>query len=71
MSKLGEAEARLKRAVSILEQAAQVRKATSNASESQELAVVKARVAELETKSAAVAEKLDTAILRVKEILKN
>lgn len=74
MSKLGEAEARLRSAVSMLEKAAQVRKPTPGSgpvSESQELAVARARTAELETKRAAVAQKLDAAILRVKEILKN
>ena len=74
VSKLGEAEARLRRAVSLLEQAAQVQKPASGSgpvSESQELAAAKARVANLETINAVATQKLDAAILRVKQILKS
>ncbi|RZO37081.1 MAG: hypothetical protein EVA87_07605 [Rhodospirillaceae bacterium] len=73
MSKLGEAEKRLQRAVTALEQAAVARSGGGTA-ESEEAADVEieaaqARIAELQAVNASVAEKLDGAILRVKKIL--
>ena len=71
MSKLVEAEKRLQRAVSALEDAARARSGGSDvapaATESGDMAAVE----ELRAVNASVAEKLDGAILRVKKILED
>ncbi len=73
MSKLGEAEKRLQRAVTALEQAAVVRSgggiAASQEAANVEIEAAQERMAELQAVNASVAEKLDGAILRVKKIL--
>ena len=73
MSKLGEAEKRLQRAVTALEQAAVVRSgggiAASQEAANVEIEAAQAKIAELQAVNASVAEKLDGAILRVKKIL--
>lgn len=73
VSKLGEAEKRLQRAVTALEQAAVVRSgggiAASQEAANVEIEAAQERMAELQAVNASVAEKLDGAILRVKKIL--
>jgi hypothetical protein len=72
MSKLDEAEQRLQRAVSGLEDAARAASASASAGESAsstELDAAKARAAELENVNAAIAQRLDGAIAQIKEIL--
>ena len=73
MSKLGEAEKRLQRAVTALEQAAVARSgegiAASEKAGNVEIEAAQAKIAELQAVNASVAEKLDGAILRVKKIL--
>ena len=75
VSKLVEAEKRLQRAVSALEDAACARSGGSDvapaATESGDMAAVEARMEELRAVNASVAEKLDGAILRVKKILED
>ena len=77
MSKLDEAEKRLQRAVAALEQAARARSgnaaaaaAPSEAAQA-ELAAARSKAEELQALNASVAEQLDGAILRVKNILEN
>ena len=73
VSKLGEAEKRLQRAVTALEQAAVVRSGggitASQEAANVEIEAAQERMAELQAVNASVAEKLDGAILRVKKIL--
>lgn len=75
MSKLDEAEKRLQRAVTALEQAARVRSgngaAASTDAAQADLSAAQAKAAELEALNETVAEKLDGAILRVKNILES
>ena len=75
MSKLDEAERRLQRAVTALEQAACAKSDNggdaSSAAVKEELANARSRAAELEALNATVANRLDGAILRVKTILEN
>ena len=74
MSKLDEAQQRLQRAVSGLEEAARAASTSLNAQDSDaassaELEAMKSRNAALESASMAVTERLDGAIAQIKEIL--
>ena len=74
MSKLDEAQQRLQRAVSGLEEAARAASTSLNAQDSDaassaELEAMKSRNAALESANMAVAERLDGAIAQIKEIL--
>ena len=74
MSKLDEAQQRLQRAVSGLEEAARAASTSLNAQDtdaasSAELEAMKSRNAALESASMAVTERLDGAIAQIKEIL--
>lgn len=72
MSKLDEAERRLQRAVSGLEDAARAAAAPAASGEAAsfaELDAARARAAELENVNAAIARRLDGAIAQIKEIL--
>lgn len=74
MSKLDEAQQRLQRAVSGLEEAARAASTSLNAQDtdaasSAELEAMKSRNAALESASMAVAERLDGAIAQIKEIM--
>ena len=75
VSKLDEAEKRLQRAVTALEQAAGARSgngiAASPDTVNGEIEATQTRMAELQAVNASVAEKLDGAILRVKKILED
>jgi hypothetical protein len=75
VSKLDEAEKRLQRAVTALEQAARVRSGNGAAASTDpaqaELSAAQAKAAELEALNETVAEKIDGAILRVKNILES
>ena len=75
VSKLVEAEKRLQRAVTALEDAARARsgggEAASSDSTNADIAAAEARMDELRAVNASVAEKLDGVILRVKKILED
>ena len=75
VSKLGEAEKRLQRAVVALEQVVVARSGketfASQEAKNGEIGAAQARMAELQAVNASVAEKLDGAILRVKKILED
>lgn len=75
VSKLDEAEKRLQRAVTALEDAARARSSGNGAASSETLsddnAASDARLEQLQAVNASVAEKLDGAILRVKKILED
>jgi hypothetical protein len=74
VSKLDEAQKRLQRAVSGLEEAAQARSSVpvaDNGTAAADLEAAVARATELEAVNATVAEKLDGAILRVRKILED
>ena len=73
VSKLGEAEKRLKRAVTALEQAVVARSGDGSADSQEaangEIEAAQARMSALRAVNVSVAEKLDGTILRVKKIL--
>lgn len=72
MSKLDEAEQRLQRAISGLEEAARATMESANAAgagQDEALDTARARVAELENVNAQIAQRLDGAIAQIKEIL--
>ena len=75
MSKLDEAQQRLQRAVSELEEAARARAADSAPATTVEdaaaLEAANRRAAALESRSAAVSERLDATIGRLRQILEN
>ena len=75
MSKLDEAEKRLQRAVTDLEQAVRARNGNGSAPSPDttevDLVAARAKADELQILSASVAERLNIAILRVKSILEN